>query len=62
MDVALQNALEQLARIYGPEEARLWMYSPQKLLDGNIPAEWIEQGKADEVIKVIRQIEEGVHI
>jgi uncharacterized protein (DUF2384 family) len=62
MDVVLQNLVQRLAQVYEPEEARLWMFSPQKLLEGKTPAALIEKGHADEVIKVIRQIEEGVHI
>jgi uncharacterized protein (DUF2384 family) len=58
----LEYVVERLADLYEPDEARLWLFSRQKLLDGKIPAELIQQGHADNVINVIRQIEEGVYV
>jgi hypothetical protein len=54
--------VERLADLYEPDEARLWLFSRQKLLDGQIAADLIQQGHADKVINVIRQIEEGVYV
>ena len=58
----LEYIVEQLADFYEPQEARLWLYSRQKLLDGAIPAELIREGKAAEVIAVIDQLRDSVHI
>ena len=58
----LEYVVERLADLYEPDEARLWLFSRQKLLNGKIPAELIQQGHTDEVIKLIRQIEEGVYV
>jgi len=38
------------------------MFSRQKLLNGEIPANLIQQGRAAEVIAVIDQLREGVFI
>src|SRR5439155_22691089 len=45
----LEWVVEQLAGLYEPKEARLWLFSRQKGLAGRIPAELIAEGKTDEV-------------
>jgi len=57
----LGYVVEQLADLYEPDEARLWLFSRQRLLDGAIPAELIQQGKTTEVLQIIKQIVEGVY-
>jgi len=52
----------QLADLYEPDEARLWLFARQKLLNGEIPADLIRQGRTDEVLKIIRQILDGVYV
>jgi hypothetical protein len=58
----LEYIVEQLADFYEPQEARLWLYSRQKLLSGAIPAELIRDGKAQDVIAVIDQLRDSVHV
>jgi len=58
----LEYVVDQLADLYEADEARMWLLSRQKLLAGEIPAELIRQHRTDEVIKVIRQILDGVHV
>jgi transcriptional regulator with XRE-family HTH domain len=58
----LEYIVDQLSDFYEPEEARLWVFSRQKLLKGQIPAELIQQGRAEEVIAVIDQLREGVFV
>jgi len=58
----LEYVVDQLADFYQPDEARLWLFSRQKLLDGERPAELIQRGRAEDVIKVIRQLLDGVHL
>lgn len=58
----LEWVIEQLADFYDPQEARLWLFSRQKLLAGQIPAELIAQGKSDEVLAVISQLRDGVYM
>jgi hypothetical protein len=58
----LEYVVDQLADLYEPDEARLWLFSRQKLLTGEIPAELIRQDRTDEVLKVIRQILDGVYV
>ncbi len=58
----LEYVVDQLADLYEPDEARLWLFARQKLLNGEIPAELIRQRRTDEVIKIIRQLLEGVYV
>ena len=58
----LENVVDQLSDLYQPDEARLWLFSRQKLLDGEIPADLIRQRRADDVIRIIRQLIEGVYV
>ncbi len=60
--VDLEYVVDLLADFYEPLEARLWLFSRQKLLDGALPAELIAQGKASDVVNVITQLREGVHV
>jgi uncharacterized protein (DUF2384 family) len=56
----LEYIVDQLSDFYQPQEARLWMFSRQKLLDGKIPAELIQKGRAADVIAVIDQLRDGI--
>jgi Protein of unknown function (DUF2384) len=58
----LYYIVEQLADFYTPKEARVWLYSRQKLLRGEIPADLIREGKATEVIAVIDQLRDSIHV
>ena len=60
--LSLEYIVDQLSDLYEPQEARLWIYSPQKLLGGNTPAALIQQGRVEEVMSVIDQLLEGVYV
>jgi uncharacterized protein (DUF2384 family) len=60
--LALEYIVDELSDIYEPKEARLWLFSRQKLLRGNSPAVLIQEGKVDEVIDAIERLKAGVHI
>jgi uncharacterized protein (DUF2384 family) len=62
MLLELAYVVEQLADLYEPNEARQWLFSRQKLLNGERPAELIQQGRSEEVIQALKQLLEGVHI
>lgn len=62
MLLALEYIVDELSDIYEPQEARLWLYSRQRLLDGQTPADLIQSGRVDEVIGVIDRLREGVFI
>lgn len=58
----LEFVVDQLSDIYDPEEARLWLFSRQKLLEGRVPADLIHSGDVDRVIAVIDRLRDGVFI
>jgi hypothetical protein len=57
----LEYVVDQLADLYEPEEARLWLFSRQKLLGGRRPAELIQLGRTDEVLQLLHQLLEAVY-
>jgi uncharacterized protein (DUF2384 family) len=59
----LDFIVELLSDLYDhPDEIRLWLFSRQKLLGGQIPIELIRSGKTEDVIAVIDQLREGVFV
>ena len=58
----LEFIVDQLSDLYEPNEARQWIFSPQKLLDGVSPAELIRDGRIDEVRRLVNQIRDGVYV
>jgi transcriptional regulator with XRE-family HTH domain len=57
----LEYIVDQLADFYEPNEARQWIFAPQKLLGGVSPAELISTGRIDEVMRLVNQLREAVH-
>ncbi|HEV7600701.1 MAG TPA: antitoxin Xre/MbcA/ParS toxin-binding domain-containing protein [Bradyrhizobium sp.] len=58
----LEYVVDQLSEFYEPNEARQWIFSPQKFLNGSSPAELIREGKIDEVRRLVNQLREGVYL
>jgi hypothetical protein len=54
--------VEQLSDFYEPNEARLWILSRQRTLEGQIPAEMIQEGKVDDILIAINQLRDGVFL
>jgi len=54
--------IKQLSDVYEPDEARLWLYSRHPLLDDERPADLIQEGRIEEVLRVISQLKEGAYI
>jgi transcriptional regulator with XRE-family HTH domain len=55
----LRYIVDRLAEFYTPEEARLWLYSKHRLLDGARAIDLINLGHADKVLAVIESLDEG---
>ena len=60
--LALEFIIDQLSDIYEPQEAKLWLYAPQRLLGNVSPAELIQEGRSQEVIAVVNQLRDSVYI
>lgn len=58
----LEFIVDQLSDFYEPNEARQWMFSPQKHLGGVSPAELIREGKIDEVRRLVNQLRDAVYL
>jgi hypothetical protein len=58
----LEFIIDQLSDFYQPDEARLWIFSPQKLLNGASPAELIQEGRIDEVRRLVNQLRDAVYV
>jgi putative toxin-antitoxin system antitoxin component (TIGR02293 family) len=56
----LEFIVDQLADFYEPAEARMWLFSPQKLLDGKRPADLIHAGDSEAVIELVERLRDGV--
>jgi transcriptional regulator with XRE-family HTH domain len=53
---------EQLAEFYEPEQAKLWLFTPQRLLDGARPADRIEDDRLEDVLALIKQLQDGAYV
>jgi transcriptional regulator with XRE-family HTH domain len=58
----LEYIVDQLADFYEPNEARQWIFAPQKLLEGASPAELIRNGQIDEVLRLVSQLRDAVYL
>ncbi len=56
----LEYIVDQLSDFYEPNEARQWLFAPQKLLEGKSPALLIQNRKMDEVMKFVNQLRDAV--
>jgi len=57
----LEYIVDQLSDFYEPNEARQFIFSRQRLLDGISPAELIKNGKIDDVISLVGKMRDGVY-
>lgn len=58
----LEYIIDQLSDFYEPNEARQWIFSPQKHLAGASPAELIRNGQIDEVLRLVNQLRDSVYL
>ena len=58
----LEFIVDQLSDFFEPNEARQWIFAPQKLLRGQSPAELIQAGRIDEVRRLVNQLRDGVYV
>jgi hypothetical protein len=58
----LEYIIDQLSDFYTPNEARVWIFSRQRLLSGASPAELINGGRIDEVLRLVNQLRDAVYL
>ena len=57
----LEFFLSELAEFYSPEEVKLWLFSPHKLLGGKTAAARIQAGETQDVFAVLDQLRSGAY-
>ncbi len=60
--LTLEWLVGELAEFYEPEQARLWLFSPHRLLGGDRPADRIQEGRVDDVLGLISQLSDGAFV
>lgn len=60
--LALEWLVDQLHEFYDPAEAKLWLFSPHRILGGDTPANRIQAGKAQDVLALIDQLRDGAFV
>ena len=60
--LTLEWIVNELADLYAPDEASLWLFSRHKLLGGASPAERIQEGRTEDVLALIDQLKSGAYI
>lgn len=53
--------LDQLGAVYESDEARLWLFSPNRDLDGDSPAEAIADDRIEEVLAIVDRLRTGAY-
>lgn len=59
---AYMHLMQSLTKIYTDQQIVEFMDAPNKLLNGDIAIDLIEQGRIAEVQAVVDQLVDGVHI
>jgi transcriptional regulator with XRE-family HTH domain len=54
--------ISELADLYEPREAHLWLYSPNKLLQGRRPFDLIKEKRVERVLQIIAQLKDGAYV
>ena len=60
--LTLEWVMDQLAELYEPDEARLWLFTPHRLLNGKTPADRLQEGEFDEVMTIIDHLKDGAYV
>jgi transcriptional regulator with XRE-family HTH domain len=55
----LEWILDELSELFAPDQARLWLFSPHRMLQGERPADLIQRDETDKVLTVIDAMREG---
>lgn len=62
MDEKYRDIVLALSEVYKPEGAIVWMFSPHKLLGGQVPVDVIAEGRGDVVAGLVDQLQSGAFI
>ena len=57
----LRYVVDRLSDFYSPDEARIWLYSKHRLLEGQRPIDLIHDGRTDEVLSILESLDEATY-
>lgn len=60
--LTLEFLLEELSEFYTSDEARLWLFTPHRLLNGETPADRIQIDDTDSVMALIEHLRDGAYV
>jgi transcriptional regulator with XRE-family HTH domain len=60
--LTLEWLASELSEFYEPGDAKVWLFSRNRLLHGATPAQLIQEDKTDEVLAVIEQLKTGAYV
>lgn len=60
--LTLDWLVSELSEFYRPDEARLWLLSPHKLLQGQRPSDKIRENRVEEVLALIAQLRDSAYV
>ena len=58
----LDYIVDQLSDFYEPLEARVWLFSRQRILEGKRPVDLIQQGDTDTIMQILDQLRDGIFL
>lgn len=53
---------EQLAQVFPPDDARVWLFSPHRDLDGARPADLIANDGIDDVLVMVDRLQSAAYV
>jgi transcriptional regulator with XRE-family HTH domain len=60
--LTLEWIVEELNAFYEPEESRMWLFKPHRLLNGDSPAQRLQQDRVEDVKALIAQLKDGAFV
>lgn len=57
----LEWIVSELSEFYGADEARLWLFTPHRLLAGETPAQRIKNDRIEDVQALLAQLRDGAY-
>lgn len=59
--LALDWLVELLGQLYEPDEARLWLFSPNRDLAGRRPADLLAEDRTPDVLRLVDVLQTGAY-
>ncbi len=60
--LTLEWLASEISEFYEPDDARVWLFSRNRLLHGATPAQLIQEDRIDDVLAVIEQLKTGAYV